>query len=72
MSKKTEICCDKCGRVITNKLPCYNPNYGIKTASAKILLWSVDEPRSTGGQRIDLCEVCYRNFVNWLESEVTE
>lgn len=67
MSKNTTITCDRCGSIITNKLPCYNPNCAIKTASAKILLWGVDEPRSTGGQRIDLCEECYNKFVSWLE-----
>lgn len=72
MSKRTEINCDRCGKTITNKFDCYNPNYAVKNSSAKIQLWGVDVPRGSGGQRIDLCETCYEKFINFLESEDQE
>ncbi len=59
MSQKTEVFCDRCGREITD--------YDIKISSAKIHLWGVGEPRSYGGQRIDLCVECYNRFVDFLE-----
>ena len=39
----------------------------IKNSSAKIQLWGVGEYRASGGQRIDLCEDCYCEFVTFLE-----
>ena len=64
--------CDKCGRNIVNDKGCYNENYALRDSSAKITLWGVGEPRSSFGQRIDLCQGCFVSFVNWLESEATE
>ena len=62
--------CDRCGKHIVNDKGCYNENYALRDSSAKITLHRVREPRSTPGQRIDLCKDCYQSFVNWLESEV--
>jgi hypothetical protein len=59
--------CDRCGKTIVNDKGCYNENYALRYSSAKITLWGVGEPRSTMGQRIDLCEECHNSFVNWLE-----
>ena len=61
MSRKTEILCDRCGEEI--------PGYDIKISSARIDLWGVGVPRSYGGQRIDLCESCYQDFISFLEGK---
>lgn len=60
MSQKVEIICDRCGNEISRY-------YDIKNASAKIQLWGVGEYRASGGQRIDLCEYCYADFIMFLE-----
>lgn len=65
--RENKMSCDKCGAEIQNKMKCYNPNYNLKTASAKILLWAVNEYRGNSGQRIDLCEECYEKFIAFLE-----
>ena len=59
MSAKTEIICDRCGKEITS--------YDIKISSAKMHLWGVEENRTSPGQRIDLCEECYEDFLVFLE-----
>ncbi len=59
MSKRTEVVCDRCGKEINS--------YDIKISSARLDLWGVGVPRSYGGQRIDLCEACYQDFINFLE-----
>ena len=59
MSQKVEVLCDRCGREIIS--------YDIKISSAKLQLWSVGENRTGPGQRIDLCEECYIDFVKFLE-----
>ena len=61
MSQKTETICDRCGR----EIPRY---YDIKSVSAKIQLWGVGENRTSYGQRVDLCEDCFIDFVKFLES----
>ena len=63
MSQKVEIFCDRCGSEISRY-------YDIKNSSAKIQLWGVGEYRASGGQRIDLCEDCYAEFITFLESGV--
>ena len=63
MSQKTETLCDRCGR----EIPSY---YDIKNVSAKLHLWGVGEHRTSGGQRIDLCEDCYIDFISFLERGV--
>lgn len=59
MSKKTEVVCDRCGKEIET--------YDIKISSARLDLWALGVPRSYGGQRIDLCECCYHEFISFLE-----
>ena len=65
--QKSETFCDKCGKNIENPLECYNKNYALRHVSAKITFWPVGEPRSSFGQRIDLCEDCCNDFVKFLE-----
>lgn len=60
MAQKIEVVCDRCGK----EIPRY---YDIKNVSAKIQLWGIGEYRASGGQRIDLCEDCYIDFVSFLE-----
>lgn len=60
MSQKIEILCDRCGNEISRY-------YDIKNTSAKIQLWGVGEGRTSVGQRIDLCEDCYTEFLRFLE-----
>ena len=62
MSQKTVVLCDRCGREIPGYLD-------IKNVSAKIQLWGVGEHRSRCGQRIDLCEDCYCDFVSFLDGK---
>ena len=59
MSQKIEVLCDRCGKEIIS--------YDIKISSAKIHLWAVGENRTSPGQRIDLCEDCYVDFIKYLE-----
>lgn len=67
MSQKTEILCDRCGNEIINPIGYYCPTYVLKNYSAKITLWGVGDPRSSFGQRIDLCLECYEKFVAFME-----
>lgn len=67
MSQKIEIVCNRCGKEIINPTGCYCPTYALKEYSAKITLWGVGEPRSSFGQRIDLCPECYDKFVSFME-----
>ena len=67
MAQKKEIICDRCGKEIVEPTGYYAPTYALKNYSAKITLWAVGEPRSSFGQRIDLCPDCYEKFVNFLE-----
>lgn len=62
MSRNISINCNRCGTEI--------PSFQTKEKSALIKLWSPGEYRTSGGQRIDLCETCHQKFVNFLESEV--
>ena len=70
MAKKTEIFCNKCGKEIVNPIGCYGSTSFLKNYSAKITLWGVGEPRSSFGQRIDLCSDCYEEFVSFMEGGV--
>lgn len=72
MAQKTEIVCDRCGKEISNPINGYCPTYALKNYSAKITLWPVGEPRSSFGQRIDLCPDCYEEFVGFMEGGVTD
>lgn len=62
MAQKVEVICDRCGKEISGY-------YDIKNSSAKIQLWGVGEYRASGGQRIDLCEDCYCDFVSFLDGK---
>lgn len=70
--KHLKYTCDRCGKRIINGKPCYNDNYAIKSTSALIRLWGINEPRSSQGQRIDLCNDCYEAFIGFLEGGVTD
>lgn len=69
MAQRTEITCDKCGKDIANPCKGYLPTSFLKDFSAKITLWAVGEPRSSFGQRIDLCPECYKKFIDFLEKD---
>ena len=60
MSRKESVICDVCGSEISP--------YRTKEESAQIRLFAPNEYRGAGGQRIDLCLVCYEGFVTFLES----
>lgn len=62
MSKIEIITCDKCGK----KLRAIN-NSQISQTSARIDLYAIGRPRTYASQRIDLCEDCYQEFINFLE-----
>ena len=64
MSKKTQVFCDRCGKEISA--------YDIKISSARIDLWGIGTPRSYPGQRIDLCQECFQQFINFLERTENE
>ena len=59
MAQRIEVLCDRCGKEIKS--------YDIKISSAKIQLWGVGKYRIGPGQRIDLCEECYVDFIKFLE-----
>lgn len=65
--RKNEVICDRCG--VTQSI---NTKNDIIISFAKIDLWGVGQHRTDCPQRIDLCERCYDEFVNFLESEVSE
>jgi protein-arginine kinase activator protein McsA len=65
MAQKVEIICDRCSKEISRY-------YDIKNVSAKIQLWGVGEYRTSSGQRIDLCEDCYIDFITFLERGTDE
>ena len=67
MGRKMQVVCDRCGRDIVNPMDCYCPAYALKDYSAKIDFFSIGEPRSGPGQRIDLCEDCCADFIKFLE-----
>ncbi len=69
MAQIKEIICNKCGIDIVNPCEGYRPTSFLKNFSAKITLWAVGEPRSSFGQRIDLCPECYKKFINFLEKD---
>ena len=54
-----EIICDKCGKEIDY--------YFQKNMSAKLMLWGIGVNRYNQGQRIDLCEECFEEFLKMYE-----
>lgn len=61
MSRPEIIICDKCGKEI--------PTFRAVRETAKMQLWIVGETRTSGGQRIDLCEDCFAEFINWIDKK---
>ena len=63
MSRIQKFYCDKCGKefeVINNKQ--------LSEKSARIDLYAIGQQRTCPSQRIDLCEDCYQEFINFLEN----
>ena len=63
MSRVSKIVCDRCGREIV----AIN-NAQVSETSARIDLYPIGQPRTYPSQRIDLCEECYEQFINFLET----
>ena len=63
MSRKQIFVCDRCGKEST----AIN-NAQIRETSARIDLYPIGQPRTYPSQRIDLCEDCYQEFINFLET----
>ncbi len=62
MSKVETITCDKCGAEIP-----YINNVQVSEKSARIDLYAIGQRRTCPSQRIDLCEDCFQEFINFLE-----
>ena len=62
MSTTKIFVCDKCGKeiIVIN-------NSQISQTSARIDLYPIGTPRTYPSQRIDLCEDCFKNFIDYLE-----
>lgn len=61
MSKKEVYTCDRCGKemyLFTKKID-----------FATINLYQPYAYRSGGGERIDLCEECYQDFISFMGNE---
>ena len=54
--------CDRCGK----ELPAIN-NAQVSQVSARVDLYPIGHNRTCPEQRIDLCEECYQEFINFLE-----
>ena len=63
MSKIETLICDKCGKELA-----FINNVQLSKQSARIDLYAIGERRTCPSQRIDLCEDCYQEFVNFLEN----
>lgn len=57
-----KILCDRCGK----EFNAIN-NAQLSNESARLDLYSIGQPRTCPTQRIDLCEDCYQEFINFLE-----
>lgn len=62
MSRIEKIICDRCGKDLT----AIN-NAQISATSARLDLYAIGQQRTYPSQRIDLCEECYEEFINFLE-----
>lgn len=62
MSKVETIFCDRCGKEID-----VINNVQLSAQSARIDLYAIGQRRTCPSQRIDLCEDCYNEFINFLE-----
>ena len=64
MSRVQKYYCDKCGKEIKDIIN----NAQLSQKTARIDLYPVGEARTYPSQRIDLCEDCYQEFINFLET----
>ena len=64
MSRVQKFYCDKCGKEIKDVIN----NKQLSDKSARIDLYEIGRQRTCPSQRIDLCEDCYQEFVNFLEN----
>ena len=62
MSRVEKILCDRCGKELA-----FVNNVQLSKQSARIDLYAIDKRRTCPSQRIDLCEDCYQEFINFLE-----
>ena len=65
--KKITYSCNRCGRELGPEYGCTNHN--LRFTSARIVLWGVGEHRSMRGEQIDLCPICYNEFLEFLENK---
>jgi hypothetical protein len=62
MSRVQKYYCDKCGK----EIDAIN-NAQLSQKTARIDLYPVGVARTCPSQRIDLCEDCFQEFINFLE-----
>ena len=62
MSKSLKYFCDRCGKELA-----FVNNVQLSKQSARIDLYAIGQNRTCPSQRIDLCEDCYQEFINFLE-----
>lgn len=62
MSRLQKYFCDRCGKELA-----FVNNVQLSKQSARIDLYAIGERRTCPSQRIDLCEDCYQEFINFLE-----
>lgn len=65
MSKVQKYFCDKCGKEIKGVIN----NAQLSQLTARIDLYPIKQNRTCPSQRIDLCEDCYQEFINFLEKQ---
>lgn len=65
--KKTTYICNRCERELGPEYGCTNHN--LRFTSARIVMWGVGEHRSMRGEQIDLCPICYNEFLEFLENK---
>ena len=68
MSDKRVCECDRCGQEIFASQNNWLPREAMNGHSARIQLWKPEDLRSSPGQRIDLCEECFHEFIKFMES----
>lgn len=68
MSKIEKVTCDRCGKELFNTIGNWKSPQLLKEQTAKITLWGVGESKTGAGQRIDLCEECFNEFINFMET----
>ena len=63
MSKVEVVNCDRCGKEIEDVIN----NAQLSQRTARLDLYSLGQSRTCPSQRIDLCEECFQEFINFLE-----